>query len=130
MHNIFGSSLIKGLSCFIKSKFNIKREMKHIDTERKLKNIAMSYEYYPRNQWLFSKKLPTQARTENDHVLLLSINKTKIRIWRTFMPTGQIYVINCIGSVEVPTDAKSSKENLRKLIDMFWFLNSIDCIYH
>lgn len=29
---------------------------------------------------------------------------TKIRIWRAFMPASKIYVANCIGSVEVPTD--------------------------
>lgn len=41
MENIFGSPLINGLSNYIKSKFNIKRDMLNMDTERKLKNIVM-----------------------------------------------------------------------------------------
>ena len=37
------------------------------------------------------------------------------------MPASEVYVVNCIGSVEVPTDSKTSEEKLRKLIDLFWF---------
>ncbi|KAI8876608.1 hypothetical protein K501DRAFT_300343, partial [Backusella circina FSU 941] len=50
---------------------------------------------------------------------------TKIRIWRAFMPASKAYVINCIGSVEVPTESKTSEEKLRKLIDLFWFLRQL-----
>ncbi|KAI7902403.1 uncharacterized protein BX663DRAFT_74638 [Cokeromyces recurvatus] len=45
---------------------------------------------------------------------------TKIRIWRAFMPASKIYVINCIGLVKVPTASKTSEENLRELINLFW----------
>ncbi|KAG2191653.1 hypothetical protein INT46_004425 [Mucor plumbeus] len=50
---------------------------------------------------------------------------TKIRIWRAFMPASKVYVTNCIGSVEVPTESKTSEEKLRKLIDLFWFLRQL-----
>ncbi|KAG0823875.1 hypothetical protein G6F19_010636 [Rhizopus arrhizus] len=50
---------------------------------------------------------------------------TKIRIWRAFMPESKVYVTNCIGSVEVPTESKTSEEKLRKLIDLFWFLRQL-----
>ncbi|KAI8059692.1 hypothetical protein BDF21DRAFT_390190 [Thamnidium elegans] len=50
---------------------------------------------------------------------------TKIRIWRAFMPASKVYVISCIGSVEVPTESKTSEEKLRKLIDLFWFLRQL-----
>ncbi|KAI7873841.1 uncharacterized protein EV154DRAFT_430592, partial [Mucor mucedo] len=47
---------------------------------------------------------------------------TKIRIWRLSMPASKIYITNCIGSVEVPVQAKTCEEKLRKLIDLFWLL--------
>ncbi|KAI8367890.1 hypothetical protein EDC96DRAFT_442080, partial [Choanephora cucurbitarum] len=50
---------------------------------------------------------------------------TKIRIWRAFMPASKVYVTNCIGSVEVPTESKTSEEKMRKLIDLFWFLRQL-----
>lgn len=47
---------------------------------------------------------------------------TKIRIWRVSMPAEEIYLSTCIGSVVVPTNANTSEEQLRQLIDNFWQL--------
>ncbi|KAG1175300.1 hypothetical protein G6F36_011121 [Rhizopus arrhizus] len=49
---------------------------------------------------------------------------TKIRIWRVSMPAEEIYLSTCIGSVVVPTNANTSEEQLRQLIDNFWQLRT------
>ncbi|KAI7873839.1 uncharacterized protein EV154DRAFT_401169, partial [Mucor mucedo] len=47
---------------------------------------------------------------------------TRIRIQRLSIPASKIYVTNCIGSVDVPTQAKTCEEMLITLIDLFWLL--------
>lgn len=36
------------------------------------------------------------------------------------MPATKVYMANCIGSVEVLTESKTSEEKLKKLNDLFW----------
>ncbi|KAG1139478.1 hypothetical protein G6F37_010271 [Rhizopus arrhizus] len=51
-------------------------------------------------------------------VFFIQVTPTKLRIWRVLMPHSKLYIKNCIGSVEVPTAARTSEENLRKLVNL------------
>lgn len=55
-------------------------------------------------------------------VFFIQVTPTKLRIWRVSMPHSKLYIKNCIGSVEVPTTARTSEENLRKLVNLLWFM--------
>ncbi|KAI7902944.1 uncharacterized protein BX663DRAFT_55866 [Cokeromyces recurvatus] len=68
----------------------------------------------------FSKKKKKKKKKKKLALFILRcFTATKIRIWRAFMPASKIYVTNCICSVEVPTESKTSEEKSRKLIDLF-----------
>lgn len=43
------------------------------------------------------------------------------RIWRVSMPHSKLYIKNCI----VPTTARNSEENLRKLVNLLWFMKKM-----
>ncbi|CAO3632099.1 unnamed protein product [Mucor fragilis] len=58
-------------------------------------------------------------------VFFIQVTPTKLRIWRMSMPHSKLYIKNCIGSVEIPTKARHSEENLRKLVNLFWLMKQM-----
>ncbi|KAI8047336.1 hypothetical protein BDF21DRAFT_327171, partial [Thamnidium elegans] len=54
----------------------------------------------------------------------IQVTPIKVRIWEFSVVSKCLYCINCIGSVKIPLEFESCKENLKKFINIMWLFKT------